>query len=115
MEKCYMVDYHAKDIGNQILWIVKSEETAELIEITVRYVIDILKICYGRSYNKINVMLTNNNGNLNLNFSYLTVTNKNVIEEGDKENQVKLFFTYYYDKISYNYSNGENSLIFRLK
>ncbi len=115
MDKCYMVDYHAKDIGGQILWIVKDENTAELIEITVRYVIDVLKICYGRSYNKINVMLTKTNGYLNLNFSYLTATNKNIIEEGDKENQVKLFFGYYYDKISYEFSYGENTLNFRLK
>lgn len=115
MDKCYMVDYHARDIGSQILWIVKDENIAELIEITVRYVIDTLKICYGRSYNKVNVMLTNDDGYLNLNFSYLSTTNKNIIEEGDKENQVKLFFSYYYDKISYQYSNGENTLNFRLK
>ena len=95
MNKCYMVDYHAKDIGEQILWIVKDADTAELIEITVRYGIDVLKICYGRSYNKINVMLTKTNGYLNLNFSHLTATNKNTIEEGDKENQVKLFFGYF--------------------
>ena len=115
MEKCYMIDYHARNICSQILWIVNDERIAELIEITVRYVIDILKICYGQCYNKINVTLTNDNGNLNLNFSYITASNKNVIEEGDTENQVKLFFTYYYDNISHKFSNGENTLVFRIK
>ena len=110
-----MVDYHAEDISNQILWIVNDENTAELVEITVRYVLDILRLCYGSCYNRINVMLTCNNGNMNLHFNYLTASNINVIEEGDTENQVKLFFNNYYDKISYEYSNGRNSLIFRLK
>jgi hypothetical protein len=115
MDKSYMIDYNSKCIDNQILWMVKDEQKAELIEITVHYLVDVLKICYGQCYNKINVTLTNDNGNLNLNFSYLTTTNKNVMEEGDTENQVKLFFSYYYDDISYRYSNGENILVFHLK
>ena len=114
MEKCFLVDYHAKNIDNQVLCVVNDVYIAELIEITVRYVVDRLKICYGQCYNKINVTLTNNNSNLNLNFNYITASNKNVIEEGDTENQVKLFFNYYYDEISCKYSNGENSLIFHL-
>ncbi len=110
MKKVHKIDYHAKDIHEQVDMIVNNKKADVTIELTIRFITEQLVI---KSYKTIDILLTVYENRFELCFLYQTKC-YNPMNNGiiDPENPLELFFRKYYDDISFSYCNNTNKLLF---
>lgn len=114
MTKCY-IDYHTEHIHDQISNVVNDGRIIDIMEITVRFVTEILKVGYKQCYESVCVIMVCNRDNIELRFLYKTDFYDKFMQRIDPEIHIKKFFGYYYDDISHKYFKGKNKLVFRIR
>jgi hypothetical protein len=106
------IDYHRNDLYAQIVKAVGESMINETLEMTVRFVIGMIKIEMNKGIINISVGILREGTDVKLIFRYRCREYSPILNAMDKASHIDDFFKHYFDEIRHEYVDGENKLIF---
>lgn len=109
----YKIDYHRNDLCDQIEKMMGESIINRVLDTTIRFVTEMIHAEIKKDGLTISVNILQQEYDMMLVFRYQCRQYAPILNAEDKASHIDDFFNYYFDDIHHDYTDGENTLIFR--